>query len=354
MQTLNIAFYTFKRSMNNKNIVFKVIFFDILLILITGFSLKTSYETPNWETQQISVYSNDYDFKNFKSFINSSPIYKKYIKVKQVKSKAAGIEGSKGEENGECIEIKNGQVKSFYVYMTDLFTRSIAKDAVNDYKYNQSKAQNLKGSFTGEHSIDLKKETFDSFGFYSVTMLVMIILYDSKYGVNIIEEEYSSDFFRISCIPVNRNKIILGKIIGSTAVVFLQGIAIAIFAKILCKTNWNNNWLNNMLAIFVFAFFSINMGAFTKSVVKDKKVALNITNILIPVFTFIAGGYIPQQYLGDEIMRVAPLSPSYAVQNIIFNNIYGFKANEQLYYSELLIISFVLLLGTMIFKRRQA
>lgn len=354
MQILYIAFYTFKRMINNKNTVLRIIIFDLFIILILGFSLKDSFKPLNYYTQEISVYSNNADFKRFKVFINSNGIYKKYIKVKKVKSKAEGINNSKGEENGEYIEIKNGQVETFYVYMNDLFTRSIVKDAVNAYKYNQNTMENSNKSFVEKYPISIKNQTYDSFGYYTVTMLVMIILYDSKYGINLIEEEYSSKFFRISCVPLSRNKIILGKIIGNTAVVFLQGIVIAIFTKIFYKVNWNNNWLNNMLAILLFSFLSINMGAFLSSITRDKKIALQITNILIAFFTFVSGGYVTLEYLSDDVTKLSPLSPSYAVQNIIFKNIYGFKANQQLYYGELLIISLVLLLGTMIFKRRQA
>lgn len=91
-----------------------------------------------------------------------------------------------------------------------------------------------------------------------------------------------------------------------------------------------------------------------KSIIKDKSTTWYIINILVPFFTIISGGYISNSFLNSDISKISILSPSYAVQNIIFKYAYGYSQNINSFYVELLVLCVVLFYITIICGRRKA
>jgi ABC-2 type transport system permease protein len=346
--------------MKNKSGIIKVIFFTLLLILILGNSLKIAYEPMSFDHQNICVYSNNQkNIHDFQNFIMSNKVYKNKIKIVQVKSKEIGINNVEKGINDGYIELDNSrtmypaQVKNLYIYYSNDFDVSMIKNAIESYKYSGVLKGSKNMNMIQENPVNLENKRQSSTGYYSVTMLLMIMLYCSRYGVDIVNEDNNRNMIgRIKSLPMNPAKRIIGKIIGSVSVIFSQAMCIIIFTKFVYKVNWGDNMMNIIFIILLFSFFSVCLGTFIGSVVKELVVTDYIINMAVPFFTLISGGYVGNMFLSDTINNISFLSPSYAAENIIFKNIYGYGMDVSGFYIELIIISILLFSITLVFGRR--
>lgn len=363
MNVFCIAYYTAKRQLKNRSGIISFIFFTLLLILVVGNSLKTAYEPMSFDKQSICIYSNNQkNIDNFQNFIKASGAYKDKITITRVKSKKVGIDNVKNRINDAYIELVNpevntyAQVKNLYVYYSNDFDTSMIKNVIGSYNYGANiNGGKGTGDIVQNNPLNLENKRSNSTGYYSVTMLLMIMLYCASYGVDIVNEDKNRNMIgRIKSLPISRIKLIIGKVLGSVSVIFFLAMCIIIFSKFVYKVNWGDNIINQIPIMLLFSFFTVSMGTFIGSIIKDLVIIDYIINLIVPFFTLISGGYIGNMFLSDNINNISFLSPSYAAKNIILKNIYGYRMDVSVFYIELIGASILFISITIVLGRRKA
>ena len=95
------------------------------------------------------------------------------------------------------------------------------------------------------------------------------------------------------------------------------------------------------------------LGIFTIMATKKGLIGLALLNIIVPIFTFLSGGFVKINFSGI-LGFLAKLTPNYLASNAMFKSIYGGSSNEIiLNIVGLWIISALLFFGANIIGRRE-
>lgn len=339
MNIIHIAFYTIKRYVIDMKALLTMVAFPLLLILILGISLNSTFGTINYEKIKIEVYSSErQNFNDFTNFIKSQNYNN--IFIEKAVSKEKGINEVKNGEITAFVAIEtlqnSNKIISTYVYKKDNLECSIVENLVNSYK--NKPAGSVKLSSLDNSAVDNTGKYPRAIDYYAVTMLVMIVFYAAEECSSLLGEDFCTDVKnRVKSLPVKKMEIILGKIFGTTFSVFIWIGAVVLITKFVYRVNWGDNLLFIFCCILLVSFLSANLGASIFFITRDSDTANYIVQAMVPVFTFLSGGYVPLSYVGKGLEKFSWLSPSFAIQNIIFNNIYsGYCENVKTYYLEII------------------
>ncbi|AIQ48901.1 hypothetical protein R70723_25560 [Paenibacillus sp. FSL R7-0273] len=129
--------------------------------------------------------------------------------------------------------------------------------------------------------------------YYGVTMLVLILFYGLANTMNFIQEEYNEalgDRYLIS--PVSKMSLVVSQWLTGCSISILQGLVIVACAKLFFNVSYGNNILVVLFIIIVGAIFFNALGLFLGVLGRHMKALDSIVSLLIPVMTFIGGGFI--------------------------------------------------------------
>ncbi len=376
MNVLRTAYYTIIKSFRDTKTLKIQMLLPIILILILGTALNSFFTPTNFE--KFSVYYLNEDegtlSKKFDEFLNNEEI-KSLIEIKDIKSYE---KGKKDVENGDIAafihipedfssNIQSGEKGCIEVLTCEYYLEgeSVVKNIVDGF-INGANAYDAVYKTGGKINNYKDYENIDNEGisykgkipraidYYSVTMLVMIMMYGMYYGMySLVEDKYTNTYTRIKSAPIHGYEINIGKTIGNVLTLFLQEILLMIFTKYVYNSNWSGNLLITILILFIFSVFAISLGMLIYEVFRDYNKASNFVDLIVPFFTFISGGYVKVDILGPFVEKISKFSPNYLAQNALFTNIYGGKASD-IYFAiaGLTIMSIVFYAVTSVLGRR--
>lgn len=346
MRILHIAYYTFKR--NFKDCIPQMIVLPLVLILILGYSLKLLYN-PSGYDGVLAVYSRDAkDIKAIESFVEKNKNIKDEMKIVKVEQKEKAIELLKKNQCDGVIDIESKKSMKIYIKRANTLDTSLVKSFVKAYNFSGNKIINDRNIKNIAVSAERKRNSTD---YYSITMLVMIILYGAEYGADNISDDKKMIDKTVS-LPMREEDIIVGKNLGTVTMMFIVATIIIVFSKFIYKAYWGNNYISLMLMIILFSLFSVNLGSAICLMFKDRGTASYIIEILIVISTFVGGGYVNTFLFSDKLKRMSILSPSYAEQSMLFKIIYRYKENVGMFYLEIIILT-LLVFGITVFLGRR-
>ena len=344
MNIMNQFFYSAKRIITDtKPIMIRLLSF-IVIILILGCAFSKAFDAASLDKVKI-IYHNADSGKFGELFIASMTQVeeiKSLVDFEEVSSfkKAEELIGS--EQAAAFVYIPEGfseqggngeKSKTVEVYrekesgVNATIVRNVVDSFVNGintagviYRMTGSLDgfQMNSGSSMTEAPLSHSKST-TAMGYYAVAMLLMMLLHGAEYGRVGIGEDYLGvlgDRLRLS--PIKPFDQYLGKIIGLSAVPFLQGIVIILFTKFAYGVDWGNNFTLVLLIVFTFSVLSTTFGAMLSIVTGDVAKAGSMVNIAILAFTFLAGGFVAMDF-----GVLANFSPSYYAKTAIFNIVYN-------------------------------
>lgn len=340
-----------------------MIAFPIVLILILGTALDGAFKVSAI-TKPLVYYVNEDTGTLGRAFDN-------YIKSKDI-SDIVSVKAPVSVESAKS-EIKNGDAEGL-IYIGNDYTKNITKDKksqievfTSDYgKVNSSiincitasfltrantintiKSKNNTAEYKSYKNIDemplsAKGKTPRAIDYYSVTMLVMIIMYGINYGTYAYEEDkFNHTDIRINISPINKIEYLSGKTAGNILTLFFQALIVISFTKYVYKANWNGSIWITLYTCFIISVFAFGFGMLISSLTRDNKLSNVIVNIIVPLFTFISGGYAPI-VKGKLIEIISNLSPNTLAQRAMFNNIYG--GSPDLIYKSLAALTIISLI----------
>ncbi|MFF2911267.1 ABC transporter permease [Paenibacillus sp. NPDC057934] len=187
-------------------------------------------------------------------------------------------------------------------------------------------------------------------GYYSIAMLLMLLLRGQEYGTAGMGEDYLGTLGdRMKLSPIKPYEQYAGKIIALSLITFLQGLIIILFTKYAYGVDWGKHLAVILLIVFVFSLLTTTLGAMLTILTKDAVKADSIANIVTLGATFIVGGFVILDF-----GTLAHISPSYYAKSAIFNVIYNDHLDRAFVnIGEMLAITLLFALISIVVSRRK-
>ena len=383
MNVLYIALSTIKRNFRDKRSMFRSILMPILMIIVLGTALNSAFEGQKIDKFEVCYLNQDSgsQSKEFKRFLDYDDI-KDILKIREV---ASIEEGEKLIEDKKAVslivvpkdyseKLKSGENASIQIYNTKYtdYKNEIVQNIVDAYnsagnavmaaaKLNTKDLSYTRYSTVDENIISTEGKAPRALDYYGVAMLVLAIMNSASFAADMVSEDYFENVgVRIKASPVKPLERLIGKILGCVFDVFIKGIIIIAFSKLVYHVNWGNNYGMIALIIISAAVFSTTFGMFITMAVGSGNRATGIINIVNNVFTFVAGGYaliVTNDVRESAMMHLSPnFYPQTALLNVIYNNNYRVNVhffNTSGYISMLWVLSVLLFVGFIALERRR-
>lgn len=346
MRILHIAYYNFKRKFRGS--IPPMIVLPLVLIFILGNSLKLLYGPINeGKVDTLAIYSTRVnEFKSIESFLNGNKSFRKYIKIVKVTQKEKAMDEIKEGKYDALIDVENRRIYSNAINRIDA---SLIQSFIKTYNFSGNKkiqSSNIKNMYNSTN------RRMNAMGYYSVTMLVMIILYGAELGIDSVNDDEGMINKTVS-LPMRREEMIIGGNLGAILVMFISSIIIIVFSKFVYGAYFGSNYFLLMLVVILFIFFSVNLGSAICLMVKDGRTASYIIQTLAVIFTFLGGGYFTTEVFSASLQKIIFLSPNYAEQNILFEIIYGYGKNVTGFYLQIIFLSLIVFGITVFYGRKR-
>ncbi|MBM7615353.1 ABC transporter permease [Alkaliphilus hydrothermalis] len=378
MTILNIVYFTIVRNLRDRRTLMQMMALPVLMILILGTALNSQFTPATIGTSSVAFLNSDGKWASvsFEEFLHLEEI-QELLEVQTVNSYDEGIELI---EEGDItallhipegyttnlqqgkdanIEVVSGIQRGFRITIIE----NIVESYVNRGNVVQAGAMvGIKGlAYDSQNS--LKENTISTEGnipssmdYYGITMLVMILMYGANYGLfGIAEDFFGTVGARIKSTPISGYEMYIGKTLGTVLTLFCQALIIVFFTKYVYGVNWGDNLMAIFGICLTLSFFTTGFGIMLCMLSPTRKFATNIINLVVPVFTFLAGGYAPLPNLGKVIGKARYLSPNYIGQRAFFSYIYeGATSNTMYFVLFLWGLSLLTMITAISVGRRQA
>lgn len=353
MKILIIAYNQLQRDMKDKKVIALMILMPIILILILGTALNSTFTPKKLGKTKICYLNEDYGVisQQFSKFLDSDDI-KSLLDVTEVKTKEEAIELINEGKSAALIYIesdftnkvisqKNGTIE-IYASKYANWRNSLVKGLVDGFvKTGNAVTVMMRNGEFSEASI-FDKYTFErnqeavvdmkisvdgkiprAIDYYAVTMMVMTLMYGAIVGNYSVWNDITSNvYIRMKSAPVSPFESILGRILGTICATFSQAFIIILFTKYAYGVNWGNNLFIIFGTVLIMSCFTAALGICICSIVKEGGIAAAILSTIIPIFTFIGGGYIKLDNSG-LMGTLSYISPNFLASKVIFSSIYG-------------------------------
>jgi|GEM_PF-2080125 ABC-2 type transporter. len=213
-----------------------------------------------------------------------------------------------------------GNQQELYTHVySNLLTTSVSKDGNSDSKDDSN---------------------ITALSYYGVTMLVLILVYGLANTMNFVQEEYSEalgDRYLVS--PLSRTSLILGQLLTGCAISIVQGIIIVLCAQWFFDVSYGDNMMVVFFIIVAGSIFFNALGLILGVIARRVKAIDSVVTLLIPVMTFIGGGFIKIDLGGLRNMSINEL-----YQQPLFDYIQQGVINLAPVYSSLVVaLGFILI-----------
>lgn len=166
------------------------------------------------------------------------------------------------------------------------------------------------------------------YNFSNYTLLSIVIMVVAMVMVSFNEERIRRRTMvsPVSYKSVNR-QLLLGNIVTSIGVWLLYVIASIILYK---DAMFTTNGVLLMLNSFIFVVFALVFSYLLSQLTTSREVVSGVGNVVGLGSSFIAGSFVPQQYLGSFVLTIAKFTPSYwfIANNIKITNLSSFTMDS--------------------------
>ncbi|KAB3530341.1 ABC transporter permease [Alkaliphilus serpentinus] len=376
------VYYTILRYFRDKKTLVTMIVFPLVLIFILGSALSTAFTPSEMGKTKVAYLSLDKGgfTQAFEEFLQVEDV-EELLEVVEIESYEEGVSlisqqkvsGFIFIEEDHSLRLQEGKeakvkiVSSRYGNFRSKVIANVVEAFTNGSNAIAATATlgKMNPNYNPGNSIDystisIKGRIPTSMDYYSVTMLAMIMMYGSSYGIYGIAQDYFDSIgSRIKASPIRAYQLYIGKTLGIVLTLTLQALIVVLFSKYAYGVNWGGSIGVIMLICFSLATLSTGLGVMLSMVTGDRRAANNISSILVPVFTFISGGYMPlSNFGGGKIAglfdRLKLVSPNYLTQRAMFNQIFdGSLKGAEVFIMGLWAISLMLFLTSIMAGRRQ-
>ncbi|WEK55788.1 MAG: ABC transporter permease [Candidatus Cohnella colombiensis] len=343
MKIWTIATYTFLRQIRDYKSMAAFMILPIVMILVLGSALDSFYSPKTIALMKVGTYSGDRGFINdsLKQFLTSNPIANQ-IETLQAESVEAGIERVKSDEwdafiaiqpnTSEALQQGDKAALVLYSQTGTTFAGPLLESFVRDYNLNAVLLSLSIEAVNGVSNQPIVKQIPivtegkkpGGMDYYAVTTMFQCLLFGALFGVFAVTKDLGNyTHRRLLTTPVRSSAFMTGKLLGSTAIVFMIALFIFIVTKFGFKSNWDGNLELILSVLLLFSIIAAAMGMLLGYLTKSTMISSLLMFILSTVFTLVAGGFSPMK--GKLIELLSKLSPNTYAQEALFTNIYEDK-----------------------------
>ena len=343
MNIINIAKVTILRNLRDRKSLVTSLLLPIVLIMILGSALSSAFSVQSLGKTTVFYYNADNGevSKNFNDFLKIKDI-KDIINVKDVKSYNEGVKLVNSGEGTALIYIDKGYSDNInkdskgtiqlYESKSDTVRNSIVNSVIDSYNtaantmmtasnIAKKRMEYVTSENVKENYLTITGKTPRAIDYYAVTMIVMIIMYGASYGCSELDEIYFKNIGkRIKTTKVRIFEHITGVVLGAIFTVLLQGVVLVAFTKYVYGANWGSNPLPIILITIALSILSTSIGVMVSAVVGDSERANSLIRVIVPIFTFVSGGYFKIPLGNSPILNYVP---NKLAQTALFNTVYN-------------------------------
>lgn len=145
---------------------------------------------------------------------------------------------------------------------------------------------------------------FSNYTILAICIFVVGITMNIFYHSNIKKRNFAS--------PISHRKINIQLLLGNSILVFLVWLLYVCISIVLYgMTMFTQQGILLIINAFLFSTVALALGFFIGILVKDKEAQNGIVNVLALGSSFICGAFVPQDFLGSGVLKMAHLLPSY-------------------------------------------
>lgn len=174
------------------------------------------------------------------------------------------------------------------------------------------------------HEISRDGRAPGAFDFYSVSMLVLTLMYVAGYAADSLREDLLDPIGRrIGCSPIRPLTHLSAKLAANAAGGLTQALIIVVFTRLAFGTQWGGRPLLLAAVVCAMTVFSVSFGALALAALKDGRRAQTIINASVLVSMIVSGGAVSFGNLGAGFRSLQRLLPHYQGQTAILSLVYG-------------------------------
>lgn len=341
-----IAYYNMIREMRDRKTLAIMLLMPIVLIFILGTALDSQF-TPNGIGKTSVAYINmdqGEASQIFEEFLKIEEI-QELLEIKPIQSYEEGERLLKEKtvsavlwiDQGYSQQIQKGEKGTLRVITNKnrSFRMSIVQNIVDSF-LNSANTQEALRRLGRAPSIHERGENIEKIAvsaegtipraidYYAVTMLVMILLYGTFYGCHGLGEDlFTPVGKRIQSTSLPFYQMFIGKTVGMIGTLFLQAIILIVFTRYVYQVNWGNQIGLILWICFSMCVMTTGIGMLVCTGLKDSHHGSYVLNIVIPIFTFLSGGYVKIVTDNSTFHMVRFLIPNQLGHTALFNTIYN-------------------------------
>lgn len=345
MKALYIAYYTILRNMRDYGNLSLMLALPIVLILILGTALSGSFKIENIDPVKVILVNEDKGqiSEAFELFLDNKDV-KEIMKTEKSEDLNEAIDKVKKREAAVLIhmerdfaeDIASGGKGEIKVYNSDLsiFKASLVQNVIDSFiqsvnaGYAYAKIGSNRNHFDfseniEEEAINIEGKIPRALDYYAVSMLIMTMMYGTTYGCSAMsEEQFYNTEIRLKAAPVASHYIYTGKVVGTILTLMIDGAIIILFTKYVYSVNWGNHIFAILFTCLSLSIMASGLGVVSFMLIGNENKTQALLMVLVPIFTFLGGGYIPTQYMSPIMEKLGSISPNYIARKIMFNIIF--------------------------------
>lgn len=378
MNFINSAKITLLRNSRDKGTLRLMMLLPVVLIFILGTALSSSFTPGALDRTPVGIFVQDTGpVKDaFLKFLET-PEIKAILDIKSLATLEDGLaQVKKGEMVGLIVipadfseKMTKGEKSALEVYDSgySIFRKSVIHSVVESFtsgtntyyavsKLGSRNFQYNRYEVMKSESVALTGNAPRAIDYYSVTMMIMTIMYGAYYGNFAIRGgKINRTEIRLKASPASSLSILGGVMIGTVLTVFLQSVVLIFFSKYAYQANWGPHLGFILLVCFGVTLLSVSIGVLVGVTFKSTAASASFISVFVMISTFLSGGYVPFKANSPLIDAVMNLFPNYHAQKAIFSAMFTGIDNTAI--SHLIIIfaaAAVIFLAATIFGRRTA
>ena len=344
-----ILFHLIKKEslqiFRNRMAILMMIIFPILMIVILSFAFKSSFNTtttvPHLKVcYQLEGAETDYQ-KNFTKFLKT---LNKELGFEAKVSKNLSADKQKVSEGAltATLEVKSDKTIKVTTNRINQQNADLVKMLVDTYVDN-AKTYDSIGELYPATLNNIKKRTVDyikttsiqtskgmtSADYYAISMFTMITFYSIMSAMNLVlSDRQLGAVNRIRLTGVSNVHILLGKLMGGMFATGVQLTVLYIFTRFVMQVNWGSHHLQILGVTASLIYLSIAIGIGLASGIRNESFLMVASNVVIPIFAFLGGSYVPLSTLNSEfINQLSNISPIKWVNDSLFYLVFGGQTN---------------------------
>ncbi|MUG68120.1 ABC transporter permease subunit [Paenibacillus campinasensis] len=150
------------------------------------------------------------------------------------------------------------------------------------------------GPFVEVGQMSEQGATYSAAQYYSVSMLVMFLLYSGLMAsVSLFEEKDSRTLYRLQSAPVPGSSIFIGKLTGASLIAVIQAVVIVLGSMWLFGVEWGDRPLFLVLVCMLVTLGSMALAVVVTLFSRTAAGARGVMQTVIIAMTFVSGGFTP-------------------------------------------------------------